>query len=238
MVVKRARACLILVVLLALASALSACGGGESPATPAATPPPPTPTPVPPTPTPALPEGWVENKTTQFSLALPASWQVIDLTNEDLEAVFERMKETNPNFANMLGSAEAMQGFLLWAFNTDSKTPGFTDNVNVRNLPLEGMKLDVQKDVLEPVQQEYAKMNFNFQEMVSDLQIGGYPAGRITYDFAVNTPDGASVTVTGRQYAVITEKYLWILTYSVGSNEAEALMAVVDRSAQSFRELK
>lgn len=233
MLQRRTSLFLAFAVALLLISALAACGAGDEPT---ATPVPPTPTPAPSaTPAPSLPAGWTSHETDLFSLALPSSWEALDLSDEDITAVFGEMESSNPELAQLVGSAENLQGAALWAFNMDSRTAGFTDNVNVRSFDLGGETVDDLGPMLDPLAEQYAQMGFDVQERVDDLQVGGRPAARITYDYTVNTADLGAVKALGRQYIVVGNSNVWILSYTVGDAAGDEGMAIIDQSAQTFQ---
>jgi len=229
---------LILGVALITALLLTGCPA-PTPATPAAptvvpaTPPPPTPT------TPA-PVGWTEHQSGEVTISLPADWEVLALSQGDLQAVFADFQKTNPELAKIIGSAEALQGVALWAFqgagdDATGADAAFTDNLNIRRSPLGGQKITDMTDVTPAILDQYRKLGFELGATETDLQIGGYPAAHIAFSYPVILSDGASAKLSGDQYLVATPTDLWILSYSAGPGNEDALKPVFEQSAQSFR---
>jgi hypothetical protein len=226
-------ATLFLLGLFAASGGLVACVPTPTPALPTATPTPVLPTP---TPTPALPEGWVEHVAGDLTIWLPEAWEVLDISESDLQTIFADFEKNNPELAKIIGSAEALKGVSIWAFNTDSQAPGFIDNLNIRRTPLNGQPInDTQKDVLEPILAQYAQIGFQVSDSKADLEIGSQPAVRITYTFGMTGGDGKPITAEGQQYIVVTASDLWILSYTAGPGQRVRLEPVIEQSAQSFR---
>ena len=108
---------LILGVALITALLLTGCPAPTppTPATPTVVPATPTPTTVPAAPT---PDGWTEHQSGDVTISLPTDWEVLALSQGDLQAVFADFQKTNPELAKIIGSAEALQGVALWAFKS------------------------------------------------------------------------------------------------------------------------
>lgn len=221
----------LFVALLLLAGLLAACTPTPKPVTPTSAPP--TATSLPVTPTPA---GWVQHQTAELTIWLPEKWEVLEVTQADLESIFADFQERNPELAGAIGSAEALQGVSLWAFNTASKDPAFTDNLNIRRTPLGGQKVtDMQREILEPVLAQYEQLGFEVSESQGDLKIGDQPAARILYTFAMVGGDGQPVRAEGQQYIIATASDLWILSFTAGPGQSAALTPTIEQIALSFR---
>ena len=224
---------LILGVALITALLLTGCPAPTppTPAAPTVVPATPTPTAVPAAPT---PDGWTEHKSGDVTISLPADWEVLALSQGDLQAVFADFQKTNPELAKIIGSAEALQGVALWAFNTDGDAP-FADNLNIRRSPLGGQKIDNIADVTPAILDQYRQLGFEVGATETDRQIGGQPAAHIAFSYPVTLPDGTSAKLNGHQYLVATPTDLWILSYSAGPGSEDAMQPVFEQSAQSFR---
>jgi hypothetical protein len=193
----------------------------------------PTPTTVPAAPT---PDGWTEHQSGDVTISLPADWEVLALSQGDLQAVFADFQKTNPELAKIIGSAEALQGVALWAFKTAGGTDSaFADNLNIRRSPLGGQKITDMADVTPAILDQYRKLLYESATTETDLQIGGHPAAHIAFSYPVTLPDGTSAKLNGNQYLVATPTDLWILSYSAGPGNEDALKPVFERSAASFR---
>jgi hypothetical protein len=228
---------LILVVTLIAALLLAGCPAPTpptppAPATPTVTPATPTLTPVPTT---AAPADWTEHKSGDVTIALPADWEVLALSQGDLQAVFADFQKTNPELAKIIGSASALQGVALWAFNTGGIDATFADNLNIRRSPLGGQKIDNMADVTPAILDQYRQLGFEVGTTETDRQIGGQPAAHIAFSYPVTLADGTTAKLSGHQYLVATPTDLWILSYSAGPDNEDALKPVFEQSAESFR---
>ena len=57
------------------------------------------------------------NSTTDvLTIRLPSDWKVIDVGAGDAQAIFDEFKASDPDLAAIVGSAEAFQGAVFWAF--------------------------------------------------------------------------------------------------------------------------
>ncbi len=222
------RAILVL-SLVVTAVLLSAC--------PAPTPTPP-PTPPPPT-APAsspTPEGWARHETPALVIWLPKTWEILDIEKSDPQTVFAEFQKNNPQLAAVIGSADALKGVPLWAFNRpDGATATLVDNLNIRRVSLAGQPSTNIQTVLDQVLTQYRQLGFVIGESKADLKIGDQPAALISYMFPIIAGDGKAISADGRQYLVLTPSDLWILSYTIGPGQAAALAPVIEQSAQSFR---
>ena len=226
----------ILAVMLIVALLLTGCQPAV-PATPTVVPATATPTAVPAAPT---PDGWTEHQSGDVTISLPADWEVLALSQGDLQAVFADFQKTNPELAKIIGSAEALQGVALWAFKTGGADAAgieaaFADNLNIRRSPLGSQKITSMGDVTPAILDQYRKLGFELGTTETDLQIGGHPAAYIAFSYPVTLPDGKGAKVNGHQYLVATPTDLWILSYSAGPGNEDALKPVFEQSAKSFR---
>ena len=224
----------ILGVALITALLLTGCPAPTppAPATPTVVPATPTPTAVPAAPT---PDGWTQHQSGDVTISLPADWEVLALSQGDLQAVFADFQKTNPELAKIIGSAEALQGVALWAFKTSGAAAAFADNLNIRRSPLGGQQVTDMADVTPAILDQYRKLGFELGATETDLQIGGHPAAHIAFSYPVTLPDGTSAKLNGQQYLVATPTDLWILSYSAGPGHADTLKPVFKQSAESFR---
>lgn len=222
-------------VILIAALLLAGCPA-PVPATPTAVPATRTPTPSPNTPVPA---GWTEHQAGDVTIGLPADWEVLALSQGDLQAIFDDFQKTNPELAKIIGSAEALQDVALWAFKTGGNAAGgnaaFADNLNIRRSPLGGQKITSMADVTSAILDQYRQLGFEVGVTETDRQIGGRPAAHIGYSYPVVLADGTSAKLSGHQYLVATPTDLWILSYSAGPGNEAALKPVFEQSAASFR---
>jgi hypothetical protein len=222
---------LILGVVVITALLLTGCPA-PTPATPTVVPATSTPTAVPTAPAPA---GWTEHKSGGVTISLPADWEVLALSQGDLQAVFADFQKTNPELAKIIGSAEALQGVALWAFKVGGADAAFADNLNIRRSPLGGQKVTDMADVTPAILDQYQKLGFELGATETDLQIGGHPAAHIAFSYPVTLPDGTSAMLDGQQYLVATPTDLWILSYLAAPGNDSVKRPVFEQSAESFR---
>ncbi len=192
----------------------------------------PTPTPAP-TATPDT--GWVEHTTGDMAISLPKEWEVLELGSADLATLFAEFQKTNPDLAQIIGGAEALQGVSLWAFNRADPNATFVDNLNIRRSALDGQKIDKMQDVVDAVVAQYKQIGFEVLKTQADLRVGALPAAHLAYQFEVTGSDGQPAKVTGHQYLIASATDLWILSYSASPNSDAALAPVFEKSAMSFR---
>ncbi|MGQ9766971.1 MAG: hypothetical protein ACUVSS_06505 [Anaerolineae bacterium] len=221
-----------------LAVQLAGCRRGPQP-TPTATPLPPSPTATlqvaTPAPVPTTLEGWLEHQTPYLSIWLPLDWEVLDLSSDDLQAIFARLEQSNPTLARIIGSPENLQGTLFWGVRQMPATATFADNLNIRRTPLNGQVLNTMAEVVNPVVAQYRELGFTVTATDPNLTIGGHMAARIAYSFPFYLLDGGQTHIEGRQYLIATPTDLWILSFSAGPDTVAALTPVFEQSAQSFR---
>ena len=86
-------------------------------------------------------------------------------------------------------------------------------------------------DVTPAILDQYRKLGFELGATETDLQIGGHPAAHIAFSYPVTLPDGTSAKLNGHQYLVATPTDLWILSYSAGPGNEDALKPVFEQSA-------
>ena len=219
------------VTILITALLLTGCPA-PTPAAPTVVPATPTPTAVPSTPAPA---GWTEHKSGDVTISLPTDWEVLALSQGDLQTIFSEFQKTNPELAKIIGSAEALQGVALWAFKTGGPDSAFADNLNIRRSPLGGQKVTDMADLTPAILDQYRKLGFELGATETDLQIDGHPTAHIAFSYPVALPDGTSAKLNGHQYLVATPTDLWILSYSAAPGNDGVMRPVFEQSAQSFR---
>ncbi len=177
----------------------------------------------------------MEHQTAQLSIWLPVDWDVLDLSTGDLQAIFARLEQTNPNLARIIGGPEHLQGTLFWGVRQTPLDATFADNLNIRRTPLNGQPLSSMAEVVDPVVAQYRELGFTVTAADTSLIIGGHMAAQIVYSFPFYLLDGKQTSVEGRQYLIATPTDLWILSYSASPDTVAALTPVFERSAQSFK---
>jgi hypothetical protein len=234
-------------VILIAALLLTGCPA-PTPVTPTAVPA--TPTPFGAAPTAPAPDGWTAHTSGDIAISLPDDWEVLALSQGDLQGIFADFQKTNPELARIIGSAEALQGVALWAFriaggdaaggdaaggDAAGGNAAFADNLNIRRSPLGEQKVTSMADVTPAIVDQYRQLGFAVDATETDLQIGDRPAAHIAFSYPVTLSDGTTAVLNGHQYLVATPTDLWILSYSAGPGNEAALAPVFERSAGSFR---
>jgi hypothetical protein len=244
----------VLPSVLLLALALSACTRSELPDTPI----PPAPrvaptlppaataaraTVVAPTAAPLLPagthtpsptSGWQEVTGASFSLLLPASWTTLELTSSDADAMFHEFELKSKDLAKALGGPEALRGVELWAF-APAQNPAFTDNLNIRRLPLEGQTIERMSEVIPAMVDQYEEFSFRIIEADAGRIIDGLQAAYMRLDYELEGANAAMMPVTCHQYLIASEADLWILSFSAGPTAPANTGQVFASIAESFR---
>ena len=197
-----------------------------------------TPTAVPAAPT---PDGWTEHKSGDVTISLPADWEVLALSQGDLQAVFADFQKTNPELAKIIGSAEALQGVALWAFRAPAAPmpPAAMPRSPITSTS-GAARSAARKSPTWQMSPRRSSTNTGSWGSSSgatetDLQIDGHPAAHIAFSYPVTLPDGTSAKLNGQQYLVATPTDLWILSYSAGPGSEDAMQPVFEQSAESFQ---
>jgi len=188
------------------------------------------PIPVPGTPTPV---GWVKHETPRLILWLPAEWETLEVNRGDLRELFKEFQERNPELAGIIGSAEALEGVFLWAFDTQSGDPA-ANNLNVRRTELGGVTAADIPSIVAGAVGQYRQLGIEVQSFESDLEIGGRPAGHIAYILPVIGRDGQQIQAQGHQYLVAAGHDLWVLSYTIAPEQSARLTPIIQQSAASF----
>ncbi len=221
----------LIILFLLVTIALAGCRGSR-----------PTPTPVPPTPTPTstpipgtpTPEGWIKHETPRLILWLPATWEVLKVDRGDLNDLFAEFQAHNPDLAGIIGSAEALQGVYLWAFDNTGADPTI-NNLNIRRTELGSSQGADVELLVGSIVGQYRQLGFDIEETLTSLNIGGFPAARIAYSFAMTNSAGQAITAKGYQYLVAAGANLWILSYTIDPALTATVLPVIEQSAQSFQ---
>jgi hypothetical protein len=190
-----------------------------------------------PEPTQAPPDEWVLVETSEFSLLLPRTWEVHEVTPENASSQYEAMRVINPQLAANLRGSIAMQGISLWAYDAGGSAADFQDNMNVFHMSLEGEKIDDLQSVLDLLVEEYARGGAEVTES-EQYQVEDQPALRVAYNYATPIGGGRVARLEGRQYFFVTGDTIWILSFTIDPIHIDDMTAVVERCAESFHALE
>jgi len=84
-----------------------------------------------PTPTPGpVPDGWTLLRAARAQVAVPSTWTAVEMTADRVDDMILRLRDSNPQMADIMERAKLQEGVLLMAVDPDSSR-GFAANVNV-----------------------------------------------------------------------------------------------------------
>jgi hypothetical protein len=209
-----------LVCVAFLGVAAIACGEGEE----GPSPPSPTPTAV------LVREGWLRHTTAGFQVDLPKTWDAFDLTEEDFEAIVERLSSWKPAFASLFERVVAPEVYEFFA--CDSESVDFVNNLSIMRVeepsPITLPALIMQLEDFLP------DVGITVLATDPDLTIGGVEAGSIQASTTFGPYDVRQV-----QYIVRAKPDLWFgLMLSASADDFDALEPVFGEIAESFRVLE
>lgn len=196
--------------------------------TPAASPSPgPTTTPVPF----ALPEGWQDYGGEGFALALPGSWDVVEVDREGIDVILEALASMGTEWAEGVAasiSAEQMEEALrLWAMDSELAGLGYaTLNLQRQQTPI-SLPVSLFLDQMEAT---YEQLGVEVVSVEPGMRVNDLEAGRI----CVRMTQGMLV-VKMYQYVFVQGHDLWALSMGVDEeawSEYEPLFAQI---AGTFR---
>ena len=205
--------------------------GNDVTAPPKPNAPPLPPTTIPGTPT---PEGWTRHETPRLILWLPATWTTLEVDQGDLNDLFAEFQAHNPDLAGIIGGPESLQGVYLWAFDNTGADPT-VNNLNIRRSELGSSQGADMELLVGSIVGQYRQLGFDIEETLANLNIGGFPAARIAYSFAMTNSAGQAITAKGYQYLVAAGANLWILSYTIDPALTAAVLPVIEQSAESFQ---
>jgi len=178
-----------------------------------------------------LKEGWLEYATGEFRLALPERWQVVDVTQEGIEAILDLVKNLNTDWAQNITqmiSAETMQKALrLWAMDPEPAGIGYaTANVILQEQPFPMRATSL----LTQLESAYKQFGLEVLSSEGGLEINGLEAGHIVLRLAMGP-----FAVQEDQYLYVRGKEAWMVTLAVDETAWESYEPIFDEIAHSFR---
>jgi hypothetical protein len=211
-------------------------------ATPTATPEPsPTPTQTA-TPTPApsatptmtglvLPDGWHNHEAAGFSIALPARWEVIDIEEEGLEAVWTLLEGMDTEWARstteMFSAGTIGELVKLWAMDSEPAGFGYASlNIIAQSQPF---PLSAE-DLCTQLPAAYAQMGIEVAASDCPLEINGLGAAQFTIRLEVGA-------LSVRQYQVIyvLDNDFWTVTFAVDASSWDDYETIFETSGELFQ---
>jgi hypothetical protein len=178
---------------------------------------------------------WREYRTEELVIRLPASWQASETEVESAATRLPAFQQANPELAGFVGGADRLTGVVFSARDLRASAgQGFTDNLNIRRMTLDGESLEGLPEITSTIAAQYRQLGFDVRKTASGFEIGGLPAARIEVTFSAAGHDGKTEALSGLQWLVAAPGELWILTYTTTSDRFTALRPVFEESARAF----
>lgn len=179
----------------------------------------------------ALPQDWLDYGGEGFALALPPSWNVVEVDREGIDVILEALENLGSEWAEGIAatvSAEQMQEALrLWAMDTELAGLGYaTLNLQHQDTPI---SLPVSM-FLDQIQATYEHLGVEVVSVEPDIQINDMAAGRI----CVRMPQGL-LAVKMYQYVFIQGRHLWALSMGVDEDAWSEYEPIFAQIAGTFR---
>lgn len=197
-----------------------------------------TPTPPPtltatsaPSPTEDAYRGWQVIDRERFSIRLPAGWQALDLTEQNLKALLADLEQYQAVIGWQLDPAEGSQGLDLAAqLGADGDV---SHSLNIRHTPLGAQRFEDAQALLAVLAPQVELLGFKVTEQRADLRTdGGLPMARLSY--ALLPTMKGQPEARGQQYIVLTDTDLWGLTFTAAAGQVTAAPPEFEQAAKSF----
>lgn len=200
----------ILIGVLVLVSIAVGCGRAETPESAS----------------PSIP-GWEKFETDTVELWLPQRFEGLDLSDEKLDVLVEKMRALGPDFEKMAQVVKQNRtAFVMWAFDTEESDSGVLTNVNVTTGHMQAaMPMNHYLDMLAAqLPRQYRVVE---QEIVS---LDGHQAGRLVLEF-----ESPEAVLKQMLYVIMSDNTVWTVNYATGTEEFDERLPVFERSIRSFR---
>jgi hypothetical protein len=189
-----------------------------------------------------LDSGWIlyEVTTESFAIALPPTWEQLDLSAAGMEDTLAVMGERNPEFGQFF-SSQYLRGLLAAGIkfygldmSEESFANGFPTSVNVIKLDL-GLDMPLDLFVNVNLQQVESLANPDYPVTHERIQIGDMEAEEFSYQAQITDPLGDSIDMWLNQYLLLDGPVAYVITLG-GVPETEQTQAQTFHDiAQSFR---
>lgn len=200
----------VVIGVLVLISIAVGCGQAETPQS--------TPPPIP---------GWEKFETDTVELWLPQRFEGVDLSDEKLDVLVEKMRALGPDFEKMAQVVKQNRtAFVMWAFDTEESDSGVLTNVNVTTGHMRApMPMNNYLDMLSAqLPRQYRVVE---QEIVS---VDGHQAGRLVLEF-----ESPEAMLKQMLYVIMSDNTVWTVNYATGTEEFDERLPVFERSIRSFK---
>jgi hypothetical protein len=175
---------------------------------------------------------------TGLRLALPQSWQQLDMDEAQLDKTIATMKEKNPQLADIMGDQARtlmQQGIKFFGFdnNDEAAKRGFATNINVisQDLPMEVNVDQVADASLGQLEQLPNATKPETQKLtLSD----GTEAMQVKYGFNINNEAGQTLKTATTQYFTVKDKTLYVVTLTTTDDQAATYEPIFSQVAQTI----
>ena len=186
-------------------------------------------------------DGWqvYQNFEYGFSLKLPPEWEILDLTVDDLKVLLTEMVNNNPALESYFTSEYlnnlVAAGIKLIAIDASvaSLSTGSTSNLNVLVADLL-FEITLEEYIEVNISQIKSLLGKELEINEEIVMIGELEAGKITYRTEITDILGNPQQVEYRQYLILDGRTQYVLTFTAGTDKAEADGPVFDQIADSF----
>jgi hypothetical protein len=211
-------------------------------ATPTATPTPvpPTETPMPTTITKTLETGWIlyQKPAAGFAIALPPTWEQVDLDAENLDTILDTIAESNPEIGTLLkgvGRSLIASGFKFWGFDLtpEAAKTGLLTNINVLKQPLT-IKASLDFYVQASLTQLEDLSNVIKPISHRRVKLAGSDAEELQYQMKVVGATGKTVIVAATQYLLVREKDVYAISFATVPGQTKKYAPILEKIMQSF----
>ncbi len=175
---------------------------------------------VPQTPTP--PPGWERVKSSSFEIWLPESYEVWDITSENLDAIIEELSSRGPEFVGyipfILQKPDVLK--MIAAF------PQISGNLSIQSMDSgEGWTIDEVVETLEFYLQTSGKI------LERELfKHNGCDAARLVHEFVE-----FGILEKQVMHLIKEESTLWTVSFTTSAEEFQQLLPEFEQSFKSFR---
>lgn len=177
----------------------------------------------------SLPDDWLEYNTEDFAIGLPASWEVVDIDEEGMQALLDLLSDYDPNWAELLESTmtgDAAAPPILFAMDTEMVGMGYPNvNISKETLPIPFPM----GDLCAELDSLYTQMGVDLITSDCDLTINGLDAAK--YNLAVRV---GGISTQQYQYIFKDNTQLYFVSLSVDQNGWSEYQSTFEQIAQTF----
>jgi hypothetical protein len=174
---------------------------------------------------------FIEYSTSGFHITLPAQWEVVDINQEGVEALWEVIEGLETEWAEaaqaMYSSEAMLEAFDLWAIDSAPTNFGFAvAAVMSQEFPYP----IAAKDLCTLMPSTYEQMGIEMVDSDCSLEINGINTARFIVRIEVE-----GMVMKQVQYCYLSGTDMWVLTMGVVETEWMEYEPVLFGIAESFR---